>query len=335
MTVLSKSLYWTGSTGTRSGTSSNEKSEYTAVWLVKTNDALDQADTINNYFRTTGPYLGATYSYGNDSNPKSVLQKITPNRARESAFVWYVTLSYAPPENSPEESKPDESGNQTTDPLSWADEMNISHSTIRVPVYKAKHRGGLAAVPDGTEIVPKNSAGVIFNPPLEKEVKIRVVRITKFRGQYNGLEADNWMQKVNSDNVNINKAFPAYTDIWPPYWAYIAEWGGSSEVINGIHCWRITVEILVNPLTWREEVPDRGVHARAEPGDPDGRGGTISLTDILDGAPQVRRLVDKFNKPITEPVLLDGNGGVLSATLPPVYITYQIYDEIPMAGIGL
>lgn len=333
MTVLSRELHWNGATGVRSGVIGNEKSEYTAVYLVKTDNALDQADTVLAYFRTNGPYLGAAYSYANDSNPSSFVQKLAPTRSRESAFVWSVVVSYGPPETQGEQSKPDESGQPTTDPTRWADELNISHSTIRVPVYKAKHQGGIVLIDIGKEICPQNSAGTLFTPPLEKEVKIRAVRFTKYRLLFDGFEANNYMQKVNSDEVRITKSFPNYVDKWAAHSAYIAEWGGSSELINGVAIWRITVEVLINPLTWWEEVVDRGVHAKAEPGEPDGRGGTFSLTDILAGNAPVRRLVDKFNKPLTEPVLLDGLGKPRLTLDQPNFIKYQIHDEIPMQGL--
>ena len=86
----------------------------------------------------------------------------------------------------------------------------------------------------------QNSAGLILSPGLEKEVKLRAVRITKFRTLFDGFEADQYLGKVNSDDFRATKVQPNYVDRWPPHTAYISEWGGSSEYINGISIWRIS-----------------------------------------------------------------------------------------------
>ena len=69
--------------------------------------------------------------------------------------------------------------------------------------------------------------------------------------------------------------------------------------------------------------------------DPDGRGGMISANDLVNGTAPVRRLLDIDGTPISEPVLLDGKGGVLGDKKDPVYITYAKYLEVPFAPLGL
>lgn len=73
---------------------------------------------------------------------------------------------------------------------------------------------------------------------------------------------------------------------------------------------------------------DRGTSARADIGDPDGRGGTYSSGDFPEGTPQVRDILDGSGNPITEPVLLNGKGKPLDAvgSAKPVYLKWLKYE---------
>lgn len=341
MTVTSAVKHWNGATGSRSGSRDNELSEYTAVFKVTTDDALDQPNVILAYFKNTAslPYLGDQYAYGNDFNANSLCKRIRPVRERGSAHHWQVTVDYEPPGGG-EQEKPSkvEDGKTTKDPRQWADEINISHTTVRVPVWKAIHRGGIEYLEDGEEMPPSNSALDVFDPPLEKQIHIRVVRITRYQLQYDGVTAGNWLGWVNNDAKVIDKIVPYYHDIWQPHCSYFAEFGGSSEFINGASVWKNTAEFHVHPFTWWEDVIDRGLYVKLEAGDNDGRGGTISNSDFVDGRPKNRRIVDHEGRPMTEPQLLNGRGKLLEPAFPasdPVWIRYQIYGEKSFAALEI
>jgi hypothetical protein len=68
---------------------------------------------------------------------------------------------------------------------------------------------------------------------------------------------------------------------------------------------------------------------KAEAGDPDGRGGTISLTDLIGGVPPNAAIVGVDGFPVNGPVLLNGAGEAKDAAdRVPIYITWQKYQEI-------
>jgi hypothetical protein len=335
MSITNPEIFWKGeNTRLEWQSGLSVKTTRDVVWVC-TSDADDSVDLVTQFEADSRtPSLGDALA-GTDA----ILKSMDGSLADGATDIWYVRLSYAPRDEEKEE-KPDENGNMTAVPVDWRDEINISSMQIGVPVERAIYRGGFVGVAgalkaNGDMFTPCNSAFVPFDPGLEKEMAIRVVRITKFRSEYNGNVIASRVNKVNSDNVNINKPAYNYVDNWGPLTARIVSAGGQFQSANGAKYWRIDYEIHIHPDGWREDVVDRGLHARGMAGDPDGEGGTISMTGIAPGAPFVRHLMDINFVPITEPVLLNGDGQPLAPGLPPVFITYQKYDEVPFGPFNL
>lgn len=311
------------------------KSTHEEVWVC--NSSLNDASQVVLAFNAASgtPSLGSPLP----ENALSILKSMAADRADGTLDAWYVRLSYSPADDEREE-RPDENGNMTAVPSDWRDEIDTGTMQITVPVEKAIYRGGFVGVAGalkavGELMIPMNSAFVPFDPGLEKEVGITTYRVTKFRDSYSGATMAARRNKVNSDNVVFNK--PAYklTDTWAPRTARIVSAGGQFQVNGDQAYWRHVYEVHINPDGWREDVVDRGLSARAMPGDPDGQGGTISMATFKNGQPAARALLDWDLVPLTEPILLNGDGQPLGAGLPPVYITYQKYDEVPFAPFNL
>lgn len=337
MSVTEAVHHWNGTTGSRE----LGKQQYTAVWKVTTDTVNDQTATICDHFKNAGnlPYLGSAYSYRNDSDSAATCTKIDPRREPKSHFQWEVVLTYSTPQSDEKEEKPDNNGNPTTDPALWIDRLDISFRSIMVPCEQAIYRGGFKAgggaamlTPDGKVMIPCNSALVPCVPGLEQEVFISVVRKQWNSGlAFQQAIADSFIGRVNSEAINVNVQFLKYVAAWPKFTVRIADYGGSPELINGKVVWVKRVEAHINPLGWRRQVIDRGLHASAFPGDPDGRGGTLSASDVPTGAAPMRRIEDAQGFPVREPVLLDGKGQplVTNVNFPDtVYITYQVDQEI-------
>jgi hypothetical protein len=97
---------------------------------------------------------------------------------------------------------------------------------------------------------------------------------------------------------------------------------------------KVTVDVLKHAdETWDLVLLDRGYSARALAGDADGKGGTISwsgqFSHLSSRAPQ-RRLADADGMPISEPVLLNGQGQPLNlsvATPEPFFGQWRYYEE--------
>lgn len=342
MSVISCELSWSGSTGSISGEQKQRRlqREYDAIYRVITNDALDQAQQILAYFAANGPWIGFPYVYGNDFDGGALLHSIQPVRDSKSAYVWQVTCHYKTLHDD-DDKKQDENGDLTDDPLKWRDEIDISHTALMVPVEKAVYLNGFVGQAAqlrrvGSEGPEVNSAFVPFDPPREKEIHIRVVRIVKRKKHWDSGATDAWIGRINERDYTLSK--PKYNlrqEVWSKHHAKLVNYGGSFQIENDVKHWRIEIEIHVNPLGWNPEILDRGVCARATFGDPDGRGDTISSGDLIPGRPEVRRLVDADEVPIDEPVLLDGDGQPLELGKPPVYLTYRELEELDFAKLKL
>ena len=301
---------------------------YTLGYYVVTSAVTDQSPTILEYFRTNGPWIGQTLNVLGSVDRAVEVSSVEPKRLGPKQ--WRVTVTWRSPDQDQTNPNKDGSGNETNDPFDWSDEVSVTFSKLQVPCYKAKHRGGLFGVGDGFEMTPANSATVPFNPPLMRDMAVRIVRISKYVRDYDGAVNGKWIDVVNSDIVNINKPQQNFRDTWEKFTAKVENFGGTFQVVNKKKVWKVDLEVHVHPISWRDEVPDRGLHRRAIPGDADGLGGTFG--QLLQTQLPVVRITDKQGHPVSEEVLLSGFGAPKPHTVPPVFITYQKYEERAFKG---
>lgn len=307
-----------------------------------TSTQVTEASVLAEFLATRTVLLGQPYP----EFPASVAKRMRAVRVDGANDYYRIEIQYEPHDEEEQDQGHDDDGNPTFDPNLFHDEVDVSYTQISEAVEKAVYLGGFKGVAagkvqPGDVVVPMNSALQPFNPPLERELDIKVVRITKFRQDYDGAHFDQFQGRINKAPVTINKIQCRYRDKWGKHQARCKNIGGQFQITNGVKYWRVTFEIHVHPRSWDEEVPDRGLHARALLGDPNGKGGTISNKDNVHhiGVPALRRLVDPRGVPISDPVLLDGDGQPLvrgeGDQLEPVYITYQKYPEIDFKGMRL
>ena len=320
------------------------KRSYSAAWQVKCSDGFDTGAAIIEFFRRHRdlPYIGRAYSFGGDRDPSSVCNALDCNLIQNSGGIWSITARYEPPEGKDEDEGQDEDGNKSSDPLAWRDEIDVSYSQIAVPAEGAIFHGSNAGGRSGTEMRVRkkgqygpivNSAGVPFDPGIEEEINLKIVRFSRNVAEFDGDEANGWIGAVNTRQVRINKRAYRYKDSWGPLTARIKNIGGSFQVANGTAFWKKTIEVHVNPLGWRKFLVDRGTDRRQMPGDPKGDGDFISYNDLKKGDPQHAKITGPDGYPITSPVLLDGEGQPLAADGEPVYLEYQLCFERSFAGI--
>ena len=113
------------------------------------------------------------------------------------------------------------------------------------------------------------------------------------------------------------------------YKCQIASVSGSIVRKNSKTVWRIATEMLVDhEFGFRAEVLDQGVTAIGGDNYPDGMGGNFAVAGLAAGVPAQRRILDPNGLPISEPILLDGDGQPLALGGDPVYSTWSIYPEI-------
>jgi hypothetical protein len=320
VSITDSQLHWNGSTGAHAR---DTGATYTAVWRLTTDNGLEQAQTIINWFRANVVELGDPYSYAADTGATEALaERIRARRYLKGRFVWEVQVDYAPPS---EESGVDEDGNPEPNPLNWRPKIFVNTVQYQRLVEESTFLGGfngLAAtlLPNDTKTMPCNSAMIPYEPALERDDSRTTVRIVRNFLAWDGDEAEDVCDTVNASEFSFN--YQGFTMTCEERTAKIREWGAGLRSVNGIEFWESEMVLDRDKRGWAVEVADRGFHARAIAGDPDGRGGSISAADLIPGVPKVRRLVDNDETPISTPVLLDGNGQPLDVSYPPVKAVY-------------
>lgn len=354
MSIIGERHHWNGASGeARLGEGRN----YNAIYQITTNNKYDGPAAILAHFASGGingnlPYLGSPYSYGlgNDFDTNAVCDSIRPTRSGESEFLWQVDLHYGT--NEDEEGE-DENGKKTGNPLNFRDEIDVGHMNISRPVEKAWRLGGFVgtaaiAYPIGSFGEVVNSAGVPFNPPLEREDYIFVLRITKYSANFPAT-INTLLMHLNNNLWTINKPQYNFTLTMAKHHAQFAAVSTSFDFKNNTKFWKTTYEIHYDPVNeLNPEVLDRGLTRRAKIGDPNGRnglvgfnpnGGGMTLQEYLDsippGTPEGIKITDPFGQPVTEPVLFDGDGQPLPAGANAVYLKYRVYPDGNLTLLGL
>jgi hypothetical protein len=315
--------------------------KYAGSYRVLCDDMNDDAEVVLDHFRRTSnlPYPGRIYSFGNGRDASAVCKNVSTDRVQGSAVMFIVKADFEPQQGE-QENQEDENGRQTDNPLDWHDDISVSSTQISLPVWKAAIQGGFkgvaAAIRPNGEVGPiVNSAFVPFDPPLEEEDHIGVYRFTKRVLSWDDAEAVKFRNAINSQGFVVSKRAYGFRIVVPKFRGLIKSYSGDFAIANGVSHWVRTVELWVHPKSWRREILDMGLGFRALAGDPDGEGGTYSMATWKNGQPQVRRAVDASGYPLTEPVMLNGDGQPLNLNDrdEPVFLTYSTKNEIPFNGI--
>lgn len=298
---------------------------YTSAYHCQTDDIDDGPETV---MGALGLSVNDTYAIGNDSDPLSFLQKATPTRVPGKPTLWKVVANWGPATSQKSDGSP------TDNPEEYRDEWDISTTSVSRPVEEAHLR--VNALPDravdsfGPVI---NSAGVRFDPPLERDTSLLQIRITKHKATFPVAHLA-YQDAVNSDAFTLSTS--GFSLSVPLYAAKLG-FSGSLQFQNQTSYWKVVYELLIDfQFGWRANVLDRGLEAAAKEGYENGHGGTFLAADLDAGKPKLRRILDvQDGNPITTPVRLDGNGKVADPEGLDVYITYSIYQEKPFAALGL
>jgi hypothetical protein len=338
--VGTASIVWAGQTGKEDETGNFE---YVIVRAVTVSDPLDGPKVVLNAPGVQS--ISASYYVSPaESDPLALLREKTPARdqAEKTRLRWFVTERYSTKSDAEQDQQKDIDGNNTDDPEEWRDELEVSFYKKNRPVEKATIQTAIPPYRAIGSVGPVvNSAMTVFDPPLEWGQDIMVVRITRRRSDYPGVD---WarMTSVNDDFFVIDKPKQGLVLPVQKYQAMMPPVVGSLTYINDKTgkpqpYWKLTFEVHLDFIFgWREDILDRGKHARAAGSDDDnGRGGKYSESEIIAGIPTVRRMRDNTGTPITEPVLLDGKGQPLHPSQQPVYLTYSIIPEMPFGERGL
>lgn len=318
---------------------------YRCHYKVTVSDDILSPSYVLGHFQLTAdlPWPGRVFNYAGGFDPTSICKSVDANWTEKSAGQFIVTANYEPAQgNFQQEEQPDNTGRNTTNPLLWADEVDVSYSSISIPVEAAEFRGFAPSplvnrhMPIGSFRPITNSALKPYDPSIEEEAQIKIIRITKHSAFSQVEQFNKYIGAINSDTVTINKPAYGIRDTFGPFRAYIKGLSGTFAITNGIRHWRQTIEVHVSPLIfgWLRPIVDRGLDARRGQGDPDGRGGVVSEADLTTaGVIGHEPIKDKEGVPITEPVLLDGDGQPRKPGENAVYLLYNVRAVQPFSSI--
>jgi hypothetical protein len=346
MAVTETKLSSQGSSGSASGTDNGTvKASYRSAYRVACSSPADTIDEVLHHFRTTPslPWMGRKFKFGNGFNASVLCKTIDVDQVENGDGRFIARCTFESPESQQQNQGQGANGLATDDPTRFHDEIEVSYQTIAIPVEKAKLWGydpigtaGSASIKPGYVGPIINSCGDPADPTLEQEMRIKVLRITKYLPAYDDSFFEAYANAVNNDIFTINK--PQY-NFRMRVGLYKARFGSRSATFGmagNIKYYRVTGELLISglPYGWFQLVPDRGRNRDQSPGKKNNHGVTISPGDTSVALKQLNApILDADGNPILDPVLLDGSGDVHEKKKPPIYFIWQTFDLKPFSPI--
>jgi len=153
-----------------------------------------------------------------------------------------------------------------------------------------------------------SSAGEPFDPPIQDEKYYPMVTIERYASSYSPSTAFSYYNTTNNAQTTI-AGFTVNAGQ-----ALLKRFTGQNVYINNQQYWRVQYQVMFAP-NWDKEILDRGFYYLE----------TGNYT----------RIKDADNKPVVQPRLLDGSGGVLGDEESPVYLVFSIKGQSNFSGLGL
>ena len=339
---------------------------YSVLYNVEVDDYTDGPVTILEYFRTTGglPWLNDSYVFYGDADLSAYCSKITPQKQQGSTTEWTVRVDYN--QLSP---RTNENGTPVADPLDVGRQFSFGFATRQQPVEIGIWNGTnyilnndqVAVIPLGGfyegktagtyEVVPTNSAGDVFDPPLLEDLSDLMFMCSMNLASFDADVARTYKDGVNDKDLQLDLSGTIYQTTFHVYkyqmkcinigatFTASSFTDGAGASVNRFF-WDTQYEFHIRdgldfgnepPKGWLEWVVDRGYNRSARTGDPDGKGGTIGA--IQPGQPLVERVRGLDKMPVSEPTMLDGSGQPLAGTDTARYQEFQNFKLVAMESL--
>lgn len=351
MSVTSVALHSQGTSGNVSGSDREAiKASYRSMYRVRCSSAADTIDEVIKHFRTTPslPYIGRRFKFGNGFNTSVFCKDLQADYVDKSDGQFIVSAKF----ESLEGNKNNDGGGTTIDgrstdnPLLRHHEISVTYQTISVPVEEATLYG-FAPLGINNRFLRKGYKGAVvasnmqpYDPTLEDEARIQVVRITQNIPAYNGDQYAPYQDAINSDRFTISKPQYKFRISVGLYKAKFGSITSDFNVESGIPYFRQTAEVLITslPYGWLRLVVDRGRNRRMVDGDKNDAGVTLSPGDDQTTRLTERKIFtsaikDDYGYPVSDPVRLDGNGQPLKQDGKTVHMIWQTKELKPFAGL--
>jgi len=295
--------------------------------------------------------FSSTYVYGGvDADPLAWLVEIgVPRRAGGDKLRdrWLVDCTY-----EFDQAQRPENGPTTVEPF---------YQTESEPIARAKYFGAyqdtsgtLQPLPPANQSFTINSTYPISNSarvpilPTPERDKARPAYRVKWVRERADFSFEDYINKMNSTPVvltgaqflyafNLKVSYSTFQRIFDAETLRLRDVQITPVVFYSRQWFEHTLE-FIEDVAFIDEL-DRGLTARADDQDPDGRSGVISGSQAVPGQPAMRKILDQDGNPISDPVLLDGRGQPRTASEQqfPVYLRWQKYElaEFNQLPIGV
>lgn len=322
-------FHWSGSTGSvdRSG-----PVEYTALYRIQTDDALDQAQTIIVWWQTNQFPLGTPYTYANDAlGSLATLANISATRVNETNTHWIVECRYSV---ESEDDKQDENDENTNDPLEYRPIIRCSSNSRSKVASLLSYRGGFSSrVSDkiGTApTTPCNSIRIPYDPLPEIDEFLWYVSVESNVATFDANLS--YVGYTNSEPFTVDyKGFTRGPVV--QYQSKIRDCECEFMRENSVDFWKIRyyIEILPDQEDYFFRLPDISMHVEWKDGEPDGHGGTFGQgqgqTPDIPGRSHTSDVIDANGFPVRGPVPFDGDGKVADTSAVPFVPKYGVWWE--------
>jgi hypothetical protein len=147
-----------------------------------------------------------------------------------------------------------------------------------------------------------NSAGQPFDPPITRQMSKGILRITRNEADYDPKLADLYSDCINSDTFMGRDPYTVKVSGIP---------GVIKTNPQGGYYAAVTYTFEFDKKKWKKFPLDIGLQE-------------------LDGStpPKLRKLLDDQGQPISDPAKLDGSGHQLPSNGTPVFLEFDVYDEV-------
>jgi hypothetical protein len=189
-----------------------------------------------------------------------------------------------------------------------------------------------------------NSARVPFDPPPEIDYSRTSITISRNQLKFNGNKLLKYNDTVNKDQVKLSFGGPGQNRFKltvEPFDAKMQTIGCQRRVSqDGLVYWRVSFEFHVDTIFgWRPEILDRGYSHTAlwsaATGSYRSAGELATSTAAPATTPAAAPITTPSGHTATEPQLLNGAGIPLGFGKSPVYLKYQVYEEVNWAPLKL
>lgn len=338
MAVSEVILQSSGAGGVEGTDKGDLRVSYSSLYRVKCDDQTNGPNTVLNFFRLNAsyPWPGRTYKFGTDFDTTAVCRSVRPNIIEGSGGYFLVNCEFADvTQDQQQQSQPTIDGKQSTDPLNWLPEIDVSYGTYSMPVEYATFLQTLngsksAFLKENKFCAVTNSALQPLDPTFEETYSYKIIRFTKNLKEYDDNFYNQYQDAINKEETTITLRKLKFKTT-------VAKHHGKLNVSaalnfqNGVMYWRRTIELHIRP--WDRAILDQGTGELYTAGDRLD-GAIVSASDLPEGRLTFDvSIKDKDDMPIDKPVPLDGNGKRLKEGKPPVSLVWRTFDEADFSKI--